>query len=185
MHCANRSSLRLPNCNFRSIENFISKRLANWLLQSHTQGHTTTRHDGHRYRACYPSEDKLSTESDSPRLIDLEAFILFAEKGTYTAVGKEIGVHPTNVSRNIEQLGEWVGGPLVTKARAPILTSLGRQFLPDAAQALKVVSELKKRLQLHRPPDLDDLVEQYGSLDAAAEHFRGHVAGLVKQFQTD
>lgn len=92
---------------------------------------------------------------NSPRLIQLSAFVATIEEGSFTAAGKVIGCDQSTVTKYVEQLGEWLETQLFWSGTTQ-LTATGENFLPVAREVVRAMEEAKHNIaqmkQVQRPP---------------------------------
>ena len=85
------------------------------------------------------------TDDDDPTLRFgwLEAFVAVAESHDYRAAGEKLGLHPSNVQRNVEHLERWLRSILVMNGGSAELSHpTGADFLPVALEALAMLEPL-------------------------------------------
>ena len=82
----------------------------------------------------------------SPRLIQLEAFVAAAERGSMVDAARTLGLDRSSVSRYITELEEWLSRPLTTGDVPLELTAFGRAFLPKAKEVIGIMTEARAKL---------------------------------------
>jgi len=83
----------------------------------------------------------------TPPLNALKAFEAAARCGGYVAAGRELGVSPAAVSRQVRNLEDWLGRRLFTRLNnRVVLTDAGRVAADEAARALGRLARLGQRL---------------------------------------
>jgi DNA-binding transcriptional LysR family regulator len=86
--------------------------------------------------------------SSLPPLYALQAFLVTARVGSFTAAAQEMHLTQSAVSRQVQLLEEYFGCPLfVRHARGLSLTSEGLELLPAATQALTSLSQASERVR--------------------------------------
>lgn len=73
----------------------------------------------------------------------LSYFVALAETGLFTRAAERMGVSQPSLSQQVRGLEEVIGGPLIERGGAPILTPLGREVLERARAILLAVHDLE------------------------------------------
>ena len=78
----------------------------------------------------------------------IEAFIQIAELGSFNKAADKLHVTQTGLTRRIQRLEAHVGLKLIDRTtRTVALTSIGREFLPEAQRMLDAVDRSFERLK--------------------------------------
>src|SRR6185312_6856506 len=70
----------------------------------------------------------------------MRAFVRIAERGSLSAVARELGLGQSTVTRHLRELEQAVGVPLLTRTtRSVTMTEEGRRYYADCVQILRLV----------------------------------------------
>src|SRR4051794_37816728 len=72
----------------------------------------------------------------------MRSFVRVAERGSLSAVARELGIGQSTITRHLRELEQAVGVPLLTRTtRRVTLTDEGRRYYADCVQILRLVEQ--------------------------------------------
>lgn len=112
------------------------------------------------------------------RLAALQTFVRVVERGSFSAVARELGTTQSAVSKQLAALERHLGSPLLARStRQLALTDAGRQALEQARRVVAEMAELEGTLAQGRTALAGEL-----RVAASVGFARLHLLPLVRQF---
>src|ERR1700723_2718414 len=72
----------------------------------------------------------------------MRAFVRVAERGSLSAVARELGVGQSTITRHLQELEEAVGAPLLSRTtRRVTMTDEGGRYYANSVQILRLVEQ--------------------------------------------
>lgn len=117
-----------------------------------------------------------------PHLNALRAFEAAARLGSFTAAAEELSVTPGAIAQHIKTLEAWAKVPLFDRnARGVVLTSLGKELLPNFTVAFDRLGEAVHSLRTKAAPDKITIA----TLPAIAQLWLPEKLGELRQLAPD